>query len=186
MSTQTSSLQRVVRRARRLPGYRRLRRGILIRLRTSETAKDIVSRVYSGADPRRKRLPQTYPNPGTLMGGLGAETLPVAVVSLLEVPAEKVDDIVADVARLQQMSAAFRPVFVLDSPRLDALRPYGYVGELLVSADDWSFTDVRWSDYATRRMSDIYRRYGAALSVTVPADGVNDAVRIMLQARSPY
>lgn len=169
-----------------MPGYRRVRGSVLNRLRDSDTAKDVVSRVFSGTGTGKHRIPTRYPSAGTLIAGLGADHLPVAVVYLLDVPEHKVDEVVDDIARLQLMSAAFRPIFVMDSPRLDAARRYGYAAELLVSPDHWTFNDVRWDDYAARRTADIFRRYKASLSITVPPSGVNRTVRIALQAASQF
>jgi len=66
-----ASLRRMVRRARRMPGYRPLRRQVLGRLRQSETARDIVTRIFAGPDVGRRVSPRPYPPEGNLLHGEG-------------------------------------------------------------------------------------------------------------------
>lgn len=178
------TLHRIIRRARRVPGYTRLRRSMLRRLRSSGLLKEVVSRIYSEGTKDERRIPRTYPPPGNLLRGLGTESLPVVVVSLVSIPENSIDEIVDEIARIQLMSAAFRPVFVMDAAHLDSARRYGYAGELLLPSSPWPFPGVRWIDYATNRVAEIHRRYDAIISIAVPPEGVPEAARLLLQSCS--
>jgi|SRR5690625_653163 len=184
MNSPHPTLQRFVRRARRLPGYRRVRRSALQRLRRNALLKDLVSRIYSGNEAQKRWIPRTYPPPGNVLSGLGTENLPVAVVSLVSVPEERIDVIVDEIAALQLMSAAFRPLFLMDCGHFEAVRRYGYAAELLIPASQWQFSDMRWEDYAVKRVADLRRRYGATISVAVSAEGITDPIRFLLEAGS--
>ncbi len=182
MSRPPAPLHRIIRQARRVPGYTRLRRAVLRRLRSSILVKDVVSRIYSGGSKDDRRIPRPYPPPGDLLDGLGTESLPVVVVSLISVPEDSIDGVVDEIARTQLMSAAFRPVFVMDTAHLDSTRRYGYAGELLLPSAPWPFSGVRWIDYAADRIADIQRRYEAVACIAVPSDGVTQAVPLLLQS----
>ena len=139
-----------MRQARRLGAYRTVRRQVLGRIQGSSTARELMHRVFeiSAVPGFNTRIIPDCPPPGRLLTGREAATLPVAVISLLGVPAETVDEVVDDIARLQVLTAGFRPIFVLDSPHLGSPRRYGYVAELIVSAADWSFADQDWEQIA--------------------------------------
>lgn len=174
-------LQSAVRKVRRVPGYRKIRRNVLKRLRNSDTARDIVTRVFSGERVRSGgRTPQRFPSAGDLLDGVGIDTLPVVLISLLDVPEERIMPAVREIARTQLLSAAFRPVFVMDRPRLDTTRAFGYAAELLIEPERWTFEDQSWQEYATNRLGDIIARYQATMSVTISPEGVTDGVRIAL------
>ena len=186
MRTPPALAKRLVRRARRLPGYRWLRRNAVGRIRRSETAREVVNRVFAGSGSGSRRIPRRFPHAGNLLDGLGVDQLPVAVISLIGVPNEKVGEVIDDIARLQILSASFRPVFVMDCPKLDSPRRYGYVAELLIAPSEWAFPDIRWSSYAAERLSDIVQRYEASIAVTVPPSGMTESVRLMLEAGATH
>jgi hypothetical protein len=62
---------------RRLPGYRYARRAILPRIRQSSSARSLVKRVF---DVDGSQVAPLDVAPGNLIGGVGTERLPVAVV----------------------------------------------------------------------------------------------------------
>lgn len=173
----------VVRRARRLPGYRRLRRTVLYRLRTSDTAREVVARVFTDSPAATPHVPQPFPYPGNLVAGLGVDLLPVWIISMVGVPPERIEPAVREVARYQVLFAHFRPVFLLDQPEFAATRQFRYPTELLVHRSEWDFPDTTWLQYASRRLSQITRHYNAAAVVEIPPEGVTDAIRMVLGGR---
>lgn len=175
-------VRQVVRRARQVPGYRTVRRRALAWVRDSDTARDVANRVFSGSQARSDRLPQRFPSAGNLLAGLGVDQLPVIMVVLAGVPQDRVGAVIDEVAQLQLLGAAFRPVFVLDSPQLAAPRRYGYPAELLVSQDSWDFADPTWEDYAAQRFADIRTHYRVEADVTVSGDGLTEVDRALLEA----
>lgn len=173
-----------MRQARRLRAYRTVRRQVLGRIQRSGTARELMHRVFEiAAVPGfNTRIIPDCPPPGRLLTGRGAEILPVAVISLLGVPGGAVDDIVDDIARLQVVTAGFRPIFVLDGPYLGSPRRYGYVAEMVVSAADWSFADQDWEEYAAARMAAITATYGAQLTLAVPVTGLDLGATVVLRS----
>lgn len=180
-----SLLTTVVRRARRVQGYRSVRRAVLGRLRGSDTARDIVTRVFAGSQTGPTRVPQRFPAAGTLLAGVGVDVLPVTLVSLLDVPAERIETVVREVATCQVLYAGFRPVFVMCCPVLEAPRAFGYPVELLIEPEAWDFPEQTWLEYAAARFTEIEIRYGADRTVCVPPDGLGRGARVALARPGP-
>ncbi len=173
-----------MRQARRLRAYRIVRRQVLGRVQRNSTARELVNRVFeiSDAPGSNTQVIPDCPPAGRLLAGRGVATLPVAVISLVGVPDGTVDEVVDEIARLQVLTAGFRPIFVLDGPQLGSPRRYGYVAEMLVSASAWNFPDQDWEKYAAARISSITATYGAQLTMAVPASGLDRGSAVVLQS----
>lgn len=178
----------VVRRMRGLPGYRIVRRRVLARLRTSSMAREIVRRVWGPPRVSTKRGPlpgAKFPQAGVLVTGRNVERLPVAVICLLGLREETVGGVIDQIARCQLLSAGFRPVLVFDGPHLGTARRFGYVAELLVPEEAWSFPDQEWDDYAAQRLASIRCTYAASLTVSVGEEGLTQGARVILRSLAP-
>ncbi len=167
---------------RRLPGYRYARRALLPRIRQSPGARSLVKRVFDVDAAQPAPMDVT---PGNLLGGVGAERLPVAVVLMLRVPADRIPGVVDEIARLQLLSAGFRPVIVMDTPALSAVRRYGFPVELLVAEEEWNDEYQPWDEYARLRLGRIVATYRSAATVTVGPDGLDDTNRLILTSCAP-
>lgn len=175
-----------IRRARRLPGYRTVRTKVVDRVRDSDMARDVVTRVFAGSSGKGRGVPQRFPTAGNLLAGVGVDQLPVAMISLIGIDPDAIDDVVDDVARLQLLNASFRPVIVLDRPRLDATRRYGYATELLIGEHTWDPDQGEWQAYATRRLNDIVRRFHVAATLDVTSAGISPTQRMMLASLASH
>ncbi|NED97159.1 hypothetical protein G1H11_17815 [Phytoactinopolyspora alkaliphila] len=164
---------------RRLPGYRYARRAILPRIRQSPSARSLVKRVF---DVDGSQVAPLDVAPGNLIGGVGTERLPVAVILLLGVPADRIEPIVDDVAQLQLLTAAFRPVIVLDTPQFAAVRRYGYPAELITAEHAWADEHQPWDEYARLRLGKIIATYRSSATITVGGEGLGHTDRLLLSS----
>jgi hypothetical protein len=162
-----------------MPGYRYARRRVLPRVRANRSALSLVKRVFSIDGTQSTPMDVTA---GNLLGGVGAERLPVVVVIMIGTPAAQVPSIVDDVARTQVLTAGFRPVFVMDTPALAAPRAYGYPVELLIDRDAWFAPDQSWDDYVSRRLWSVYRTYRPTATVTADSGALTDRSRMILRS----
>lgn len=170
----------VARHARRVPGYRKLRSEVLPRIRASRTAREVASRVFDfDTKPDRSAV---FLSAGNLLAGRGLDNLPVVIVSLVGVPRDRIAGVVEEVARIQVLTAGFRPVFVLETPELGAVRRYGYPVELLIEPSAWSVADQAWEEYACARLASVKRTYQASSLVAVPSSGLGVSGRLLLQS----
>ncbi|NEE04099.1 hypothetical protein [Phytoactinopolyspora halotolerans] len=167
---------------RRLPGYRYARRALLPRIRQSSSARSLVKRVFDVDAAQTAPLDVA---PGNVLGGVGTERLPVVVVLMLDVPAERIGPIVDEIARLQLLTAGFRPVLVLDRPQLSAVRRYAYPSELLISRDHWADEYQSWTEYAQQRLGRIITTYRSSATVVVGPEGLDEANRMILSSCAP-
>ncbi|TDC54434.1 hypothetical protein E1212_03060 [Jiangella ureilytica] len=174
--------RRVMRHVRRIPGYRYARRTVVPRIRDSATARAVVHRLFAVDSKQHTPLDVTA---GRLLAGIGRERLPVAVVLLLGLPAERVREVVDELAELQVLTAGFRPVVVMDVPELSAARAYGYPAELLIAPADWAHATQTWDDYLRSTLATIFATYRSTASVTVGPDGLTHTDRLLLGALAP-
>ena len=123
--------------------------------------------------------------PGSLLGGVGTERLPVVAVIALDTRPAAVHDLVDDIARIQLLTAGFRPVFVLTTPDLAPVRHYGYVAELLISEPDWPHPYLRWQDYRDERVNTVVHRYRTSATVAAGPNGLDATARTVLAALGP-
>lgn len=169
---------RALRRARRSPGFQRMSGRILDKIRSSEEARELANRIFAGtASPAGNSGFRRHPPVGNLLGGIGLDNLPVAMISLLSTAEEHFDEVVDEIARLQVLTAAFRPIFVMTKPRLDAPRRYGWATELLLDPADWNQPGESWAEYAATRIADAVAIHQPAVMINIPDGGVDDLVR---------
>lgn len=166
---------------KRIPGVQTARRRVLRSVRNSASARSLVRKVFAVEATSLTPLDVT---PGRMLGGVGAEGLPVTLVVILGADVGTVGRTVDEVARLQLMSAGFRPVIVTDQPVFDAARRYGYPCELLIDPESWdpASQHVTWDEYARTRLSLIHATYRATASVTVGPGGLEPSARLVLNS----
>jgi hypothetical protein len=176
--------KRLLQRARRAPAFGPLRERSVQAMRNSDVLREVVKRIYS--------IDVTLPvpldvAPGKVLGGVGAEALPVAVVLALEADASAFDAAVDDIARLQRASAGYRPVIVTDQPRFASVRRHGYPMELLLPRESWDADDhgMSWDEYARERIALIFATYRASASVTLGPAGLDPGARLLLSSLRP-
>lgn len=173
----SNARRRAARLVRRMPGYRYARRSVLPRVRANDAARGLIKRIFAVDGAQHAPLDVAA---GNLLGGVGTERLPVVVVILIGVPADRVPPIVDEIAQLQVLSAAFRPVVVMDVPQLAATRRYGYVAELLVDEASWNAADGPWDHYVSARLASIVATYRSSATITVGPDGPTHLDRVLL------
>ena len=183
-------LLRAVGLARRMPGYRFVRRRAVPRIRRSAAARALVTRIFS-VESRGSGPPAIDVAPGRLLAGLGVERLPVILVSLIgfadgigerAVVSEVVDAVIDDVAEMQVLGAGFRPVFLLDTPAFTQARSYGYVAELVTPRTAWLGEPAEWPEYVGARVASMATAYGISGVIAVGPDGLDDVGRGLLRS----
>ncbi|AYY11930.1 hypothetical protein EF847_03600 [Actinobacteria bacterium YIM 96077] len=162
---------------RRLPGYRYARRALLPRIRQSPSVRSLVKRVFDVDASQSVPLDVA---PGNVLGGVGTERLPVVVILMLGIPAERAEPVVDEIAQLQLLTAGFRPVIVLDTPAFAAPRRYGYPAELLIAKDHWADANQTWDEYARSRIGRIIATYRCSATISAGPDGLDDTDRLIL------
>lgn len=170
--------------ARQVPGLRRVRRWVAQRLRSSEAVRSQVRRVY--AVDTTSPVPLDVA-PGRVLGGVGTESLPVTLVVIVGADSSTIIHTVDELARLQLMSAGFRPVIVTDRPAFGPIRRYGYPAELLLPPDQWDASDsgVTWGEYARRRIALLLATYRATATVPLGPAGLDERARLLLGSLRP-
>ena len=183
------SLQTAARLARRMPGYRWVRRRAVPRIQRSPAARAIAHRILPSQPPGSG--PPADVAPGRLLAGVGVDQLPVILVNLLGLPGRTadsvamskiIDSVVEEVAEMQLLGAGFRPVFLLDTPAFGRARSYGYPVELVTPCAAWSGEPVDWPEYIGARVASMMRTYGISAVVTVGPDGLDDVGRGLLRS----
>jgi hypothetical protein len=182
-------LRRAVGLARRLPGYRLLRRRAVPRIRRSAAARALATRIFP-MEPRGSE-PAIDVAAGRLLAGLGVERLPVILVSLVgfadgigerAAVSEVVDAVIDDVAEMQVLGAGFRPVFLLDTPAFSRARSYGYVAELVTPRTAWQGEPAEWPEYVGARVASMATAYGVSGVIAIGPDGLDDVGRGVLRS----
>ena len=182
-------LRRAARLARRTPGYRWVRRRAVPRIRQSATARAVAFRLFA-MESRGSAAPLQL-EAGRLLGGVGAERLPVILLSLVGLAdgvgdkvsmSELVDAVIDEVAESQLLGAGFRPVFLLDAPAFSRARSYGYVVELVTPRKAWSGESADWSEYVAARVASMVTTYGVSSVITVGPAGLDDVNRGVLRS----
>jgi hypothetical protein len=184
------SIQTAARLARRVPGYRWVRRRAVPRIRRSATARALAHRIFPRELPRGQKPPSDLAA-GRLIAGLGVEQLPVVLFSLIgltdgaadHAAASKVVNAVIDeVAESQLLGAGFRPVFLIDTPAFGRARSYGYVVELVTPRTAWVGEPLEWSEYVGARIASMTTNYGISAVITVGRGGLDDVARGALRS----
>jgi len=178
--TDGDPLRRAARTARRIPGYRYLRRIVVPRLRSSAAARALAYRIFAVESGRGTSSGVSSDvTPGALLGGIGVERLPVVLLVLIGTPKDRIADVVEEVATMQVLGAGFRPIFVIDSPTFAPLRRFGYLVELVTPRDSWT-AEAPWPEYVGRRLGSMVSLYGVKAVVTVGPEGLGDGGRAVL------
>ncbi len=185
-------LHKVARLARRMPGYRTVRRRAVPWIRKSATARALAYRLFAMESRRSAALVEPPPelSAGRLLGGAGTERLPVILLSLVGPDGDGrnrpigdvVDEVIDDVAEMQLLGAAFRPVFLLDTPAFSRARSYGYVAEIVIPRAAWSAESEDWSEYIGARIASMRTNFGVSAVITVAPDGLDDVTRGALRS----
>jgi hypothetical protein len=183
-------LQSVARLARRMPGYRWVRRRAVPRIRRSAAARALAGRMFPPESPRGSGPPADVAA-GRLLAGLGVEQLPVVLLSLVGLTdgtadnaaiSKVVDAVIDEVAETQLLGAGFRPVFHLDTPAFTRARSYGYLAELITPRSAWVSEPLEWSEYVGARIASMTTTYGVSAVITVGPDGLDDVARGVLRS----
>ena len=183
------SLQAAARLARRVPGYRWVRRRTVPRIRQSAVAQALVHRIFPSQSNGSQPLAEVAP--GRLLAGIGIDQLPVVLLSLLgqadgaadnPMTGQIIDAVIDEVAELQLLGAGFRPVFLLDTPAFGRARSYGYLVEFVTPAATWFGESTGWPDYIAARVASMAKAYGISAVVTVGRDGLDVVARGVLRS----
>jgi hypothetical protein len=183
------SLLTVARLARRMPGYRWVRRRAVPRIRQSAAARTLAHRMFPSQS--NGSGPPADVAPGRLLAGVGVEQLPVVLLSLVgladdvaenAVSGGIIDAVIDEVAELQLLGAGFRPVFLLDTPAFSRARSYGYVAELVTPALAWSAESADWPEYIGARVATLTRTYGISAVITIGPHGLDAVTRGLLRS----
>ena len=183
-------IQRAARLARRMPGYRWVRRRAVPRIRRSAAAQALAHRMFPTESPRGEGPPADVAA-GRLLAGLGTEQLPVILLSLVGLTdgtadnaasSNLVDAVIDEVAEMQLLGAGFRPVFLLDTPAFGRARSYGYVAELVTPRTVWVGEPVEWSEYVAARVTSMTTAYGVSTMITVGPGGLDEVARGVLRS----
>lgn len=183
-------LQQAARLARRMPGYRWVRRRAVPRIRRSAAARALADRMFPTEVPNGSGPPADVAA-GRLLAGLGTEQLPVVLFSLVGLSdgaadqsavTHVLDAVIDEVAETQLLAAGFRPVFLLDTPAFARTRSYGYVAELLTPRAAWVGEPADWSSYVGARVASMTATYGVSTMIAVGPDGLDDVARGVLRS----
>ena len=183
-------LQAAARLARRMPGYRWVRRRAVPRIRRSAAARAVAHRLFPVRSSGGSGPPADVAA-GRLLAGLGVEQLPVILFSLIGLTdgtaenaavSKVVDAVIDEVAETQLLGAGFRPVFLLDTPAFGRVRSYGYAVELVTPAAGWVGEGVEWSDYVGARVGAVRAAYGVSVVICVDGGGLDGVARGVLRS----
>ncbi len=171
---------RLLRYTKKLPGYRRARRRVQRSLRTNVLARRVVRRIASlGGLPVSTHPRQTdtrglaYPPVGRLLQGRARAPLPTLIVSLVDVPEERLPEVVREVASWQVLTAGFRPVFLLGTPVLAVVRAYGYGVEIVPDAASWGLSHEESAERLHSRVGSMTEIYRASGLLEVGSEGLS-------------
>jgi hypothetical protein len=183
-------LQTAARLARRMPGYRWVRRRAVPRIRRSAAARAVAHRLFPVRSSGGSGPPADVAA-GRLLAGMGVEQLPVILFSLIGLTdgtaenaavSKVVDAVIDEVAETQLLGAGFRPVFLLDTPAFGRVRSYGYAVELVMPAAGWVGGGVEWSDYVGARVGSVRAAYGVSVVICVGGGGLDGVARGVLRS----
>ncbi len=180
--SQTDPLRAAARLARRVPGYRRLRRALVPRLRRNKALRTAAHRIWAvRRQDRRAGVPSSDITAGSIVDGVGTENLEVLGILALDLSADELTSVVEQVAQEQLLQASFRPVVVVDQPAFGTTRQFGYVTELVLTREQWD-GDGPWEDYLARRLDSMREAYGVGSWLRVPPGGMDDVALAQLRS----
>jgi hypothetical protein len=166
---------------RRVPGIMPARRRVLRKARNSTAMRRMVQKVFAVDTASAVPVDVTA---GRVIGGVGTESLPVVLVVVVGADVDTLEEVVDETARLQLLSAGFRPVIVTDVDAFAAIRRYGYPVELLIDREAWAAQSQSglWEEYVRDRIGLLFATYRATASVSAGPTGFDDAARLLLSA----
>lgn len=174
--------QRLARWARLAPGYRLAIEQVLPRIRRNAVLSDLAWRVFAPQHgPGRVDVPL---HAGRHLAGPDLSLLPVLGVLATGLSPEQATGLLDEVADLQQRTASFRPVLILDQPAFEAARTHGFVLEVLVPERRWSTDLPTWTDYVAARAASVIEHY-QLWHLAVVADGHLDPGTVALLTHLP-
>lgn len=173
----TDPLARPARIARRIPGYPRLRRLLVPRVRESDVLRRVAERLWLApqrtADGRGSHI-----TAGNLLGGVGLAALPVLLVDVRRLDGSELGQVLDEIAEIQLLTAGFRPVIIQSHADFSAARRYGYPVELMKVLDpNDSSVDVPGPTWES-----LMRAYGSALFLEVSTTELTQSQRRILLA----
>lgn len=146
--------------ARRVPVGRQATRRMIERLRSSPTARKVVSRIFDFDDSGIGGT--VFVGAGNVIAGQGLDNLPVILVNLVGAHGHDVPDLVEEVAQEQLLTGGFRPVFLIDGDYFSIIRQYGYPVEHVIDRNSWSEEAGSWQEYLAQRLRQMRRVYSAS------------------------
>jgi hypothetical protein len=171
--------------ARRLRIYRPLRARVVRTLRRSSTATRLASLVAAhprhtervpvtkGTARSRARGSGTLPfTPGAGLPNAHSRHLPVVVFVCLGYTPAASRLVARRIAEIQLLTAAFRPLFVVDRADFAAFKEYGFAWEYVTPNEAWANaeTGVTWTDHLLDRLAEIVEGYRVRSIVPLPAN----------------
>lgn len=181
MSRSAKLVSRLARSAQRLPVGKEQVGRVAVRLRSSKTARKVVSRMFDFDD---SGIGGTFfLGAGNVVGGLGLDSLPVVVVNLVGADPDAVPGLVEQVAQEQVLTGGFRPVFLIDGDYFAEIRQYAYPVDHVVPQSDWSEEMGDWEGYVVDRLR-LMRRSYSAVALIDPVRA-SDAAFIFLRTLGP-
>ena len=159
MSRGAKIVTSLARSAQRLPIGRDQAGRMAVRLRSSKTARKVVSRMFDFDD---SGIGGTFfLGAGNVIGGLGLDNLPVVVVNLVGADPDAVPGLVEAVAQEQVLTGGFRPVFLIDGDYFAEIRQYDYPVDHVIPKASWPGASEDWERYVVDRLRQMRRSYSA-------------------------
>lgn len=141
------------------------------RVRRSTTARKVISRTF--AIDLNGEGGTIFLGSGNVLAGLGLDSLPVVILSLVDTPRAQVPGLLDQVAREQLLTGGFRPVIVLGGDDFAQVRRFGWPVEMVIAKEDWTGEWAGagdWETYLDLRLQEIRRDYRACALVPLAED----------------
>lgn len=161
------------------PGYAAARRLALRHLRKSRRFRAALNRVRAARTGLRPGPVAALRAPiaGRAFAADEAQPLPVALIVCRGLDEAEAELLAARVEHAQIVSAAFRPVFVLDTPVFGPLRLRSFAFEHVLDRSGWEqlYDPSGWTDYVLRQLGTLRSDYGATTVVPVESGSLPSA-----------
>lgn len=167
----------LLRALRAVPGYERLRGPVLRQLRKSPRFRKVLRRVRAARLQTANRASLTAPIAGRTFSAEEASHLPVALIVCRGLDEGEVETLANRIEQAQLVTAAFRPVFVLDTSAFGPLRLRSFAFEHVLGRSAWEqlYEPSGWTDYLLHQLSTLRSDYGAATVVPVESRSLPSA-----------
>ena len=178
-------MRRVLRLVKRVPGYLRIRRGLLTFLRNNYLVREVAKRIL----PFRANQPHRVPEltAGRAFNNERAAALPIVLIVATGFDEPGMAQLAGRVEQAQRLTGGFVPVFVVDTPVFGPIRTRGYALEHMLDRAGWErfFDPAGWTDYRIERLGVLWRDYGAAQVTLAEPDCIPSVEPLMLLAAQP-